>query len=333
MKGSSVNILIFICFLTSFANASDLNISKQANTESLIANPFETILIPGGTFKMGTKIKNKRDSQYHADEAPLEVEVKSFRIGKYPITAEQMCQFLNSPEAKIHEIEQLYHYEPLVAVGSGKELPYSTITLEGGVYVPRENAAKAPANQVTWKGAVLFCQWLSNKSSKTYRLPSEAEWEYTARGKEGRKFPWGEKIPNQAEKIGERYSYRQDRKPLWCTFAVGTHPGNATPEGVMDMCAYIIGEWCANKYVENPTAKQATDIGIDLEDLETERVARGYYHRGRNERWSILSFWLETLPHIGCAWTRVHSHPINAVKHEARYGFRVVEEVPDANGK
>lgn len=332
MKHSCVNILILICFLGSVANASDPNVSKQDKTEGLIASPFETILIHGGTFKIGTKVTKKRHPLYHADEAPLEVVVKSFRIGKFPITAEQMCQFLNSPEAKTHKIEELYHHEPLVAVGSGKELPYSTIGLMDGVYVPRENAAKTPANQATWKGAVLFCQWLSDKSGKKYRLPSEAEWEYAARGKEGRTYPWGEEVPEQSDKIGERYNYRQNRKPLWCTSPVGTHPKNATPEGVMDMCAYIIGEWCANKYIENPTAQQAVDIRVDLEDLETHRVVRGYYQRWRNERSSILSFFFESLPHIGCAWTRMHSHPIEVVKHEARHGFRVVEEDSKPNG-
>lgn len=50
-----------------------------------------------------------------------------------------------------------------------------------------------PANSVHWLGAAKYCEWLSIKTRKSVRLPTEAEWEFTARGTEGRKSPWGEK--------------------------------------------------------------------------------------------------------------------------------------------
>jgi len=156
---------------------------------------------------MGTKIRNKSDLKYHEDEIPLEVNVDPFRMAQLPITAEQMCLFLNSPEAKKHKPKELYFHEDMIAMGTDKILKYSTITLVDGRYVPRKNAEHAPANLVTWKGAVLFCQWLSDKTGKIYRLPSEAEWEFAARGMEGRKYPWGDEVSQPADKkIGERYS-------------------------------------------------------------------------------------------------------------------------------
>ncbi|NQT12150.1 MAG: SUMF1/EgtB/PvdO family nonheme iron enzyme, partial [Planctomycetes bacterium] len=132
---------------------------------------IETVLIKGATFTMGTPLQAE-DEQYHAEEAPLTVTVCDFRIGKYPITAEEMCAFLNSPEAKQHDRETLYNHMDM------GEYTYSAIALsDDGRYVPRKDAAAAPANQVTWKGAVLFCKWLSAETGREYRLPTEAEWE------------------------------------------------------------------------------------------------------------------------------------------------------------
>jgi sulfatase modifying factor 1 len=290
----------------------------------------ETALVKGARFTMGTPIKDKSDPKYHRDEAPLKVSVKDFRIGKYPVTAGQMCAFLNSPEAKKHDRRTLYHHEDLGPYA------YSTIRLtDDGRFVPRKGAARAPANQVTWKGAVLFCEWLSRKSDKKYRLPSEAEWEYAARGKGLRTWPWGDKPPTK--KHGPRFdpgAWLNSRdlaerirkeEPTWPTTPVGTHPANATPEGVHDMMAYLIGEWCANKYVARPTAEELTDARADLTDLKSERVVRGPLGR-KHSRPPPLPL-MEWPSHGGRTWTRAHAHPITAPRQAAWYGFRVVEEL------
>jgi formylglycine-generating enzyme required for sulfatase activity len=276
----------------------------------------ETVLIEGAKFKMGTPLRYQQSPKYHDDERPLDVTIDDFRIGKYPITAEQMCVFLNSPAAARHDRMTLYNHRDI------GDYTYSTIALsEDGKYVPRKNAVKAPANQVTWKGAVLFCQWLSAETGRKYRLPAEAEWELAARGKELRKWPWGDEQPS--EKYGERYDADKLHRLTWTTTPVGSHPANATPDGVHDLLGYIIGEWCANKYVAHPTAEQVTKPEIDFADMASDRVVRGYFHRPYS--WGLP---LTSTPlHPGRTWTRMHVHPINAVKYAARHGFRVVEEI------
>jgi formylglycine-generating enzyme required for sulfatase activity len=291
---------------------------------------IETVLITGATFTMGSPIRHDWSPKYHDDEALLEVTVDDFRIGKYPVTAEQMCIFLNSASAKEHDRETLYNHRDL-----DDKYAYSTIILaEDGQYVPREDAGKAPANQVTWKGAVLFCQWLSADTDKRYRLPTEAEWELAARGKELRRWPWGNTGPTK--KHGPRYDpnellnsldlHRRKKKnqPTWPTAPVGSHPANATPDGVHDMLTYLIGEWCTNKYVAHPTADEATNQEMDLNDLTSYRVVRGYYHRWHSR---TIPFLTDQAKHAGRPWTRVYVHPIDAVKNASRHGFRVVEEV------
>ncbi len=282
--------------------------------------PIETVLIPGATFTMGTPLK-KGDNQYHDDEAPLEVAVETFRIGKFPVAAEQMCAYLNSESARKLDRTTLYNNEEL-----NKFWRSSIVLDEDGNYLPRKKKESAPANQVTWQGAVLFCQWYSVQMGKQYRLPSEAEWELAAAGPEGRRWPWGEGDPST--KHGERYirpGWTGHRKiPL---FAVGSHPANATKEGVFDLLAYQNDEWCANKFVAHPTVEQVTDTQADLEDLESARAVRGCakgrdYERGP---WWIRGTTYGYGRHEARPWTRQDSDEITKVYSPAWRGFRVVE--------
>jgi formylglycine-generating enzyme required for sulfatase activity len=280
---------------------------------------MDTVPIRGVRFTMGTPIK-KGDPEYHEDEAQQTVAVTDFRIGKFPVTSEQMCAFLNSEQARKYDRTQLYNHRDI------GQFTYSTITLRDGRYVPREGAADAPANQVTWRGAVLFCRWLSAETGKTYRLPSEAEWELAARGPKARKWPWGNDEPTA--KHGPRYGRDRQSGLTWPRVVVGSHPANATPEGVHDFLAYVIGEWCANKYVARPSPEQLTDPAVDLNDDATARMVRGYYHRSYphgNRLLRLTTYGWRT--HLGRPWTRIGCDPVNAARKAARHGFRVVEEV------
>jgi len=104
----------------------------------------DMVFVEGGTFQMG--------SNEHESEQPIhEVTVKDFWIGKYPITFEQYDKFCEATQ---------------------KEKPKD----EGW------GRGDRPVIYVNWHDALEFCQWLSDKEGQHYRLPSEAEWEYAARG-------------------------------------------------------------------------------------------------------------------------------------------------------
>ena len=282
----------------------------------------ELALIPGGTFTMGTPITGKTDEEYHEDEAPLKVDVQQFFMAKTPVTAAQFCQFLNSTDAAAHEPSELYWH------GKINAYLYSTILRENGRYVPFSGVERSPANQVTWKGAILYCRWLSKLTGDRYRLPTEAEWKYAARGSEGRRWPWGNEKPDGTRGYRRVATWQTDRQAIQ-TSPVGSYPAGATPEGVMDLLGYVIGEWCINKYVEHPTPADLTNASADVDELTSDRVVRGYYHRNHRSIGTskgAIVYRLRGMTHPGRVWTRWHAHPIHAPKSAARYGFRVVKE-------
>ena len=291
---------------------------------------LELIRISGAKVKIGTPIKNKLSKGYHAEEAPKWVTVQEFKIGKYPITADVFCDFLNSDLAKKHDSTSLYNHVDFIAVGSRKKLKYSTITMSDGRFVPRKGAEKAPANLVTWKGAVVFCKWMSEVSGESYRLPSEAEWELAARGVAGREWPWGAAAPDR--KHGNRYPYLAGPND-WPTESVGSYPANATPEGVCEMLAFTPGEWCAGIYKADATAQDLASQKMDLENLHLKRPVRGVWTKSdtRADLMGILRILGQRMGHLGRPWTREGADPIKAVETYAGYGFRIVRDIKGRN--
>ena len=106
-----------------------------------------------------------------------------------------------------------------------------------------------PVVYVTSFEAVKFCEWLSQKDGRTYRLPSEAEWEFAARGTDGRKYPWGNKVgrgeyANFAD-ASTAFAWRDpqinDGYPV--TSPVGAFPQGASFFAIEDMAGNV-WEWC-----------------------------------------------------------------------------------------
>jgi formylglycine-generating enzyme required for sulfatase activity len=104
------------------------------------------ILVPGGTFMMGS-------DRYDSEKPIHEVTVPDFYMGQYPVTFEEYDAF---------------------CAATGKEKPGDQGWGRG----------KRPVINVNWQDAKDYCQWLSEQTNLPYRLPSEAEWEYVARGGE-----------------------------------------------------------------------------------------------------------------------------------------------------
>jgi formylglycine-generating enzyme required for sulfatase activity len=131
---------------------------------------------------------------------------------------------------------------------------------------------RKPVTQVTWDGALRFCQ------AQGGRLPTEAEWEFAARGTEGRRFPWGEKEPACAEAVYGRGQGKVCASLGQGPVAVGQTPPDRTPLGVYDLGGNV-QEWVMDRFEPHYRTCQPPCVDPWVEDTPGStrgaRVVRG----------------------------------------------------------
>lgn len=184
------------------------------------------VAIPEGTFAMGSK---KGDD----DERPVHDEhLLAFHLQRTEVTVDQ--------------------YRQCVTAGACSATPVkpncNELTAGRGAH---------PINCVTWTQATAFCAWAGA------RLPTEREWEYAARGSEGRVYPWGDARPGgQLCWDGPGNDVGLGKRRSTC--AAGAYPAGASPFGVMDLAGNV-WEWTADLYTD----------AYDVPPASTLRVTRG----------------------------------------------------------
>jgi formylglycine-generating enzyme required for sulfatase activity len=139
----------------------------------------------------------------------------------------------------------------------------------------RFNGDDRPVEQVNWDDVTEFCQRLSAKTGKTYRLPSEAEWEYACRAGTTTPFHFGD-LPSVAlMNYNGNYTYNNSQKGEYCrqTVEVGRFPSNSF--GLCDMHGNVY-EWCEDDW-HNSYEGAPTDGSVWLKEnhAESNRLLRG----------------------------------------------------------
>ncbi len=235
----------------------------RSYTERTTGVPFEMKYVEGGTFTMGDTFGEGQD-----DETPTHrVQLSEFWMGETEVTNAQFCAFLN---AKGNQTES---GETWLDIDDSDCL----IEKSGSRFVPKSGYAHHPVIEVSWYGASAYCKWLTRKSSRKYRLPTEAEWEYAARGgKNGEptKYAGSDKIDAVAW-----YSGNSDGK----THPVKTKAPNEL--GLYDMSGNV-WEWCQDRYGDYSSSSQRNPKGAGSGSY---RVFRGGSWRSY-ARYCRLSF-------------------------------------------
>ena len=194
------------------------------------------VYIPGGSFLMGSPQNEAGRSDIESPQH--KVTLQPFYMSKYPITQNQ--------------------YQAIM----GKNPSY----FKGG---------NRPVEEVSWYDAVEFCQKLSQKTGKSYKLPSESQWEYGCRAGTTTPFYFGETITSELANYNGNYIYDNIPKGKFReeTTDVGIFPPNAF--GLYDMHGNV-WEWCADDWHKNyegaPTDGSAW---LKNDEKEHDAVLRG----------------------------------------------------------
>ena len=197
--------------------------APQPTPEEVKREAFEPqmVRIPAGEFLMGTReedVEVLREKYggwqrfWNFQTPQCKVHLPDYEIGKYPVTNFEYRAFVQDTG---HEPPR--HWE-------GDQYPQAL--------------GDHPAVNVSWHDAVAYCEWLKEKTSKPYHLPTEAEWEKAARGIDGREFPWGDEWDKSKCNTVEGGSNT--------TTPVSQYsPHGDSPYGLTDMAGNVL-EWCAD---------------------------------------------------------------------------------------
>lgn len=308
------------------------NASREPSAaEKEIANSIGMRLmrIPAGEFLMGCEEPIERllaafpahkeyTAEYWSEEFPRHrVRItRPFFLGKFEVTVGQFKRFVEETSYKTDPETDGggWGFDPKVGKVQGRR-PEFTWRNPG---FPQSD--EHPVVNVTWNDAVKFCEWLGRKEGAAYRLPTEAEWEYSCRAGTTTRYHNGDdpELLHEVGRVADPKAWKEFPSvqkmviakpgPDSFTVAVGRYKPNAF--GLHDMHGNV-WEWCSDFY-EDPDyyAKSPVD--------DPKGPEKGEWHARRGGGWNTFPMW-------GRSCSR--NYGANGKNRICNLGFRVVREI------
>lgn len=209
-------------------------IGRIVNSRKIILPPLCSTIKDGDEFIMGNS--NLSTNAAHINEYPehtVRMQQK-YRIAKFPVTIAEYTNF--------------------IATGLG---------LEPGDWSQQANRLEHPVVSISWYDATAYAKWLSDMTGRVWRLPTEAEWERTARGTDRRIYPWGNKWTKNKANTSEG--------KVGGTTPVGAYNESISPTGAYDMAGNV-WEWVSSQLRPYP---YKFDDGRENSNSLSTKVSRG----------------------------------------------------------
>jgi formylglycine-generating enzyme required for sulfatase activity len=238
------------------------------------ADGMEMVYVPGGTFQMGStnaeinaafeqceqdNVSGECVRSWFENESPRHpVTLDSFWIDKTEVTNDQFERFVQATDYRTDAENEGTGW--VYRARSWSEVHGADWQHPNGPETSISDRMDHPVVQVSWNDATTYCQWAGG------RLPTEAEWEYAARGPDGHKYPWGNDPPDDTLL---NYNYN-----VGDTTEVGSYPGGASWVEAVDMAGNV-WEWVADWQHQYPSEAQTNPKGPET----------GYYKVLRGGSW------------------------------------------------
>ena len=262
-------IMAAVTACSSFANAADGDAKSETEMKPYkqeIGNTtveFEMVPIPGGEFLMGSP---EDEADRGEGEGPQhKVKVDPFWMGKYEVTWDEYDVWSFNLDIQRRKLlgEAATDYDKVADAVTRPTKPYTDMTFNMG-------HDGYPAICMTHLAAKMYCIWLSEKTGRYYRLPTEAEWEYACRAGSATAYSFGDD-PDKLDEYGWFFDNADDTY-----HKVGQKKPNAW--GLYDMHGNV-SEWTLDQYDENfystfPKGKAAI-FPVNVPTRLYPRVVRG----------------------------------------------------------
>jgi formylglycine-generating enzyme required for sulfatase activity len=260
------------------------------------------IYIPAGSFTMGNEeLSVERVKESYTATPAHDVQLSHYWISKTPTTIGQFRKFVeetnyvtdvekegnDGPFVYDYSIQGFlpkkgYHWDNAFQDVINK---YPEITIND----------KHPVTCISWNDAIAYTNWLKKKTDLPFTLPTEAEWEFAARGNDGRVYPWGNDLPdgtraNYADETFDKYFPNTEQSIVHkgvndgygITSPVGMFPNGQSPVGALDMAGNVT-EWIYDSEYGYTREAKINPIAIENNGIKMQKAGFWAGSAGRVE--------------------------------------------------